>query len=299
MNILIDAIVNGAMLGAAYGIAGVVFGLLYRIVKVFHFAFAAIGTAGAFLAVVIAGTAPTPTSMFLGVFAGMLLAGVLTAATYVAVYRPLTRRGATSGTTFVASLAVGLIIEAGMVVAFGPGNRTFSLGTFTRQVDILGLHLSGLHALAASGIVIVTGLSLFYMKGTGWGRQTEAIISNIEQAELVGIRSGLMSLVLCTVLGGLSVLAFVLQGINSSLSLAGGVPLALFGVLAMLCGGVASILGTAIAGVLIGVVGGLAATLVPGQWSSTIVFVIAMVVVLVRPSGGTVRRTLRRKAVAE
>jgi branched-chain amino acid transport system permease protein len=294
VNIVVDAIVNGTILGAAYGIAGVVFGLLYRIVKVFHFAFAAIGTVGAFTAAVVATAMKEWTGLLVGTLLGMVIAGVLTALAYVAVYRPLTKRGASSGTTFVSSLALGLIIEAGLVVIAGPTNRTYVLGGFTTQTPILGLNVSGLHALAVGSLIVVTGICLLYMKRTRAGRQTEALISNVDQAELVGIRTGLMSVLLCVGLGALSVIAFVIQGMNSSLSIGGGVPLALFGVLAMLCGGVANIWGTAIAGLLIGIVGGLAATVVPGQWSSTIVFVVAMIVVLIRPNSGAPRVRLPR-----
>ena len=76
---------------------------------------------------------------------------------------------------------------------------------------------------------------------------------------------------------------------NSTLSLEGGVPLALFGVLAMLCGGVNKIWSTALAGLLIGVVDGVAATFVPGQWADGVVFVIAIAIVLLRPNSAGLR----------
>jgi branched-chain amino acid transport system permease protein len=291
VNVVFDAVVNGLILGSAYAIAGVVFGLFYRIVKVFHYAFAAIGTAGAYLAATVAGSnSGSGTGEVIGgILSGMVLAGVLTALCYVGVYRPLSRRGASSGTTFVAALALGLIIEAAQVVVTGPDNKAFNLAGFTQQSNILGMHLSGLHFMALALLVVVSGICWIYMKHTRYGRQTEAIISNIEQAELVGIRSGLVTVVVCFGLGALSVLAFVIQGINSSVSIAGGVPLTLFGVLAMLCGGIASIWGTTIAGLLIGVVGGLAASLIPGQWSSVVVFVIAMAFVLIKPSSSSLK----------
>ena len=290
MNIVVDAVVGGTILGAAYGIAGVVFGLLYRIVKVFHFAFAAIGTCGAYVAVTIAGSSTNGLTIALGVVCGMVLAGVLTALSYFAVYRPIIRRGATSGTTFVSSLAIGLIVEAGLVIVIGPASSTFNLGGFDVDKTFFSiLHVSGLNGLAILLLVVVTLVCVWFMKRTAAGRQTEAIISNIEQAEIVGIRTGMMTVLLCFGLGALSVLAFVLQAMNSTLSIEGGVPLALFGVLAMLCGGVSNIWGTAVAGLLIGVVDGVAATFVPGQWADTIVFVVAVIIVLIRPGGAGLR----------
>jgi branched-chain amino acid transport system permease protein len=289
VNLVINAVVNGSILGAAYGVAGVVFALIYRIVKVFHFAFAAIGTSGAYLAAVLVGASSDWVRLVFGVICGMALSGALTTSCYIAVYRPMSRRGATSGTTFVSSLALGLIIEAVLVILVGPGNRIYPLGTFEVQKSVLGMQVSGLNILAICVLIVTTALCSTFMKATPAGRQTEAVISNIDHAELVGIRSGLLTALLCAGLGALSVPAFVVQGMNSSLSISDGVPLALFGVLAMLCAGIANIWGTALAGLLIGIVAALSATVVPGQWSSTIVYGFAMIVVLIRPDGATVK----------
>jgi branched-chain amino acid transport system permease protein len=281
---LLNAIVNSLILGSAYAIAGVTFGLLYRIVKVFHFAFAAIGTAGALIAArIVSSLGPSWHSVVIGLAAGMAIAGLLTALCADFVYRPLINRGATSGTTFVSSLALGLIIEAIVVVVGGPESQSFSLTAFTEQTSYSGIRLSGLHVLAVALSVGVAAAAGLFMRGTPVGRQTEALISNPEQAELVGIRTGALSVTLCATLGATSVLGFSLQGMNSSVSLQGGVPLTLFGVLAMLCGGVTSVERTAIAALLIGVVSGISSSLVPGQWASSIVFIAATVLILIRP----------------
>ena len=80
---------------------------------------------------------------------------------------------------------------------------------------------------------------------------------------------------------------------DSSVSFGGAIPLTLFAVLAMLLGGVESIAGTAIAGVGIGILEGVIADLVPGQWSSTAVFLIAILLILYAPNGLFTKRVAR------
>jgi branched-subunit amino acid ABC-type transport system permease component len=198
---LLNAIVNSLILGSAYAIA----------------------------ARIVSSLGPSWQSVVIGLAAGMAIAGLITALCADFVYRPLINRGATSGTTFVSSLALGLIIEAIVVVIGGPESRSFSLAAFTEQTSYSGIRLSGLHVLAVVLSVGVAAAAGLFMRGTPIGRQTEALISNPEQAELVGIRTGALSVTLCAALGAISVLGFSLQGMNSSVSLQGGVPLTLFG----------------------------------------------------------------------
>lgn len=285
MLFVIQQAVGGLVLGAAYAIAGVTFGLLYRIMKVFHFAFGAIGISGTYLAVVIAHVGPSWTWLALGLLAGMLLAGLLTSLSHRFVYLPLTARGASSGVTFVSALGLGLIVEAGLVLAAGADDRPFELGDFARQHSWIGLPVSGLLLGAILVTALVTVGAVLYMRRTGLGRQTEALISNPEQAELVGIRTRRLSIAVCFVLGALSVLAFTLQGMNSTVAIAANVSLSLFGILAMLVGGIRNIVGTAIAGLAFGVVGNIAAVLISSSWATVITFALAMVLIVARPDG--------------
>ncbi|CAB4960024.1 unannotated protein [freshwater metagenome] len=289
MNITLNAVVNGLILGCVYGIAGMTFGVLYRITKVFHISFAAIGTLGAVVAVAVSGTSGSWTAITLGIIAGAAVAAVVTAAAFLALYRPLIRRGASAGITFIASLGAFMVIEAVVAIVAGPDDRKFSVMGFTRQSEVLGLKLSGLHVASLALFVLVAAAISFYFAKTRAGRQTRALIGNPEQAELVGIRVLLISTLMCAAMGGISIVAFAVNGMNSSVTFAGSLPLTLFGVLAMMLGGVDNLVQTGIAGLAVGAVGGLAAAILPGQWSSTIVFALAMVYIVIRPTGGFLR----------
>ena len=293
MDLLINSGVHGVILGAAYGIAGVTFGLLYRISRVFHFAFYAVGVLGAIVAAQVAGEAESLAPILFGVAVGMVVAGVATAVIFLFLYQPLRSHGATSGVAFIASLGLALVVEAVVAIVAGPESKSFPVAGFTHQSSILGVRVSGLLFASFMILLVVSGLASFFLASSKVGHQIRAIMSSREQAELVGINVGLLTGLCCFLAGAASVLAFTIQGMDSSVSFGGAIPLTLFAVLAMLLGGVESIAGTAIAGMGIGILEGVIADLVPGQWSSTAVFLIAILLILYAPNGLFTKRVAR------
>jgi branched-subunit amino acid ABC-type transport system permease component len=285
LHVLIQSAIDGLLFGAIYAMAGASFGLIYNVTKVFHIAFGSIGTLGVYVAVSLAGDASGFGVIAGAVFIGMVVGMLATIAVVVLVYQPLINRGANSGSTFVSSLAVALIIQALVVLIFGVDNRSFAVDSFVLRHNVAGFGLSEFHvATVAFAILVVVGLNTF-LNRTRFGQQVRALAANREQAELVGIRSGLVASAACGIAGFLSVIAFVLLGMNGAVVATGGTQLTLFAVLATIAGGSGSIVGTAVVGAGLGVLGGISGAAVPGEWSTTLVFVCAVAFILIRPRG--------------
>jgi branched-subunit amino acid ABC-type transport system permease component len=285
LHVLVQSAIDGLLFGAIYAIAGASFGLIYNVTKVFHIAFGSIGTLGVYVAVSLAGNASSFGVITSTVFVGMLVGMLTTIAVVALVYQPLTNRAANSGSTFVSSLAVALVIQAVVVLIFGADNRSFAIDSFVLRHNIGGFGISEFHVVTiALAVVVVAGLNAFINR-TRFGQQIRALAANREQAELVGIRSRLVVSVACGAAGLLSVIAFVLLGMNGAVVATGGTQLTLFAVLATIAGGSGSIVGTALVGAGLGLLGGISGAAVPGEWSTTVVFVCAVVLILFRPQG--------------
>jgi branched-subunit amino acid ABC-type transport system permease component len=285
LHVLVQSVIDGLLFGAIYAIAGASFGLIYNVTKVFHIAFGSIGTLGVYVAVSLAGNASGFGVIAGSVFIGMLVGMLATIAVVVLIYQPLISRGANSGTTFVSSLAVALIIQALVVLLFGVDNRSFAVDNFVLRHTIAGFGISTFHVVTVVlAVLVVAGLNAF-LNRTCFGQQVRALAANREQAELIGIGSGLVASAACGLAGFLSVIAFVLLGMNGAVVATGGTQLTLFAVLATIAGGSASIVGTAAVGAALGVLGGISGAAVPGEWSTTVVFVCAVAFILIRPRG--------------
>jgi branched-subunit amino acid ABC-type transport system permease component len=285
MHVLVQSIIDGLVFGAIYAIAGLTFGLIYDVTKVFHIAFGSIGTLGTYVAVALAGSNGSLAHIVSSVALGALVAGAATVAVVVLVYRPLIRRGADSGATFVSSLGLATLIEALVILGFGANDRSFSVDSFVRRHDVGGFGISNFHVVGVGLAVVVVIALILLVDHTRFGHQLRAVASSREQADLVGIRSGVVATTACALAGALSVIAFVLVGMNGAVVATGGTQLTLFAVLAVIAGGVGRFWGTAILGFALGVLSGVSGTVFPGQWSATAVFVCALVLILLRPRG--------------
>lgn len=284
MHLLVQSAIDGLMFGSIYAIAGLAFGLVYRLSRVFHIAFGSIGTLGAFVAVAVAGD-DGGAGLAVGIVLGALAGAAVTLLIRWAVYGPMLRGGADQGATFVASLGLALLIQALVVLAFGADNRSFAVDDFVRRHALGGYSVSGLTIAAVlAGAACVTGLGVLLHR-TRWGHQTRALASNPEQAQLVGIRTVPVTAAVWALAGLLSVVAFVLFGMTSNVVATSGMQLTLFAALAVIAGGVGSLGGTYATGLLIGVLDAVTASKLPGQWSTTAVFLAFILLLLVRPQG--------------
>jgi branched-subunit amino acid ABC-type transport system permease component len=285
MHVLVQSIIDGLLFGAIYAIAGVTFGLIYDVTKVFHIAFGSIGTLGVYLAVALAGNDGSLARVITSVTLGALVGGAATALVVVLLYQPLVRRGADGGATFVASLGVALLIQALVVLAFGPDNRSFAVDAFVHRHEVASFGVSDFHVVTILlALILVVGLAAV-VNYTRFGHQVRAIASSREQAELVGIRTDVVAASACAVSGAVSVIAVVLLGMNGAVVANGGTQLTLFAILATIAGGAGSFSGTATVGAGLGLLGGVSGAVFPGQWSTTVVFGCALVLILVRPRG--------------
>jgi len=285
MHLLLQSVINGLIIGSIYAIGAVTFGIIYDLTKVFHLAFGAIGMLGAYVAVSVAGTSGGVTTMIEACLLGVLATAATTIVTVTFVYDPLVRRGADSGITFVASLSLELLLSGGILLIFGPTVRTFSVAGFLVQHDIGGYEFSSFYLFVVVVLLVIAVSLSWVLTHTRTGNQIRAIASNREQAQLVGIQTRLLIAGACAVAGGLSAVAFILQGMQGNISDADGTELTLFAVLAVLAGGIGSIGGPIIVGLAIGVVGSVTVTVLPGQWSTTVIFLAATLLILTRPRG--------------
>ena len=282
MHLLIESIINGITTGSVFALLGVTFGLIYYMTKVFHLAFGSIGTAATYVAVSVAANSGSFGALIGGSILAILVDAALTLAVVVLIYEPLARRGANTGMTFVASLGLALLIEAGVELVFGAGNRAFSVTSFTENHSVLGYGVSYFNGVEVALMLVIIGSISYVLNRTRIGFHIRALASSREQAQLVGIRTGVIVTGACAVLGGISTIAFILYGMSGSVVATSGQQLVLYAVLAALAGGVASPIRTAGAGLVIGLVNSIGGAYIPGQWAIVLVFAVAIVVILGR-----------------
>ncbi len=283
MHALAQSLVQGLVYGGIYSIAALGFALVYFTTGVFHIAYGAIFTVGAYLAVSLG--ADTAGGLVVGLAAGMAAAATLSAATYCCVYLPMLRRGAATLELFVVSLGLNLALIAAILIAFGPNTRNFDFPDLFRQHELLGVTVSWLGvACIALGVVALAGITLLGRR-TLLGQQMRAIGANPELAQLRGVRVVAVTAGVYALAGALSVVAAVLFGMNTSVTSSGGTSPTLLASIATLLGGRGSYAGAYLGGLIVAMIGAISSALLPGQWEIAVVFAAFILIVLARPQG--------------
>jgi branched-chain amino acid transport system permease protein len=181
--ILAQLLVNGVALGAAYALVALGFVLVLNATGAVNFAQGDLVMAGGFLAVALAGFIPAPGFVLLPLVMGLMaLLGLALSAT---AYLPLRNRPPVS--VFISTIAVGIILQNGATVLFGPEPKAapplFGSGGFTAA----GFHVpeQSLAVIATAALLIAGQYWLF--THTQFGRRLRATAQDPGMARACGI----------------------------------------------------------------------------------------------------------------
>jgi branched-chain amino acid transport system permease protein len=284
MRLLIQAVIDGLAFGGVFAIGALGFRLIYSTTQVFHIAYGSIGILGAYLAVTAANHSGV-LGLVYGMGEGALAVILVTAIVYLAIYAPLERRGGSRLAVFVASLGVGVSIEAIILWVYGPFPQNFPFNDFFQNHPLGSFTYNYIGITAVALAVVCLALVSYFLERTRLGREIRAYSSNRELSELVGVRTRSVLIVAYAFGAALSLIASVLLGMLTTVVPTGGPSLTLLVAIAVIGGGIGSYLGSFIAGLAIGLLQTVIATVIPGDWVETVIFALFLATIVVRPSG--------------
>lgn len=187
----LQLLVNGVALGAAYALVALGFVLVLNATSAVNFAQGDLVMAGGLLAVGVAPLIPLPGIVLLPVVLVLMTAlGLLLA---LAAYLPLRRRPPVS--VFISTIAVGIILQNGAAILFGPEPRAAPplFGDDTLHIAGLAVPEQSLAIVAVAGLLI--GLQQWVFARTQLGRRLRATAQDPEMARACGVPVTAMILV--------------------------------------------------------------------------------------------------------
>lgn len=286
---LIDAVA----LGSIYALVALGVGLLFGILRLINFAHGDYITIGAYALIVpsadvtarlLIGDWPWPV-LIPTICLIVVIAALLTDA---AVFRPLRR--ASSPTLMIASFAVSYIIQNGVLMAYGSRPKSVDLWSGANsQVFIGDLRVPMLQLITlAVTLVLMTAVTLF-LRRTPYGIQMRAAAEDFRMAQYLGVRGNVVigiAFAVSGILAGVVSLLYTTQ--SGSLSHVMGVPLALFAFVAVVVGGMGSLVGAVVGGFVIGITVTMLQAYLPPDlraFRDAFAFAFVILVLLVRPAG--------------
>jgi len=245
MDLITDSIVVGLTEHAPLILAAMGFALIYRLTGLINVAYSETITLGAYLGMWINTTFDL--DFYTILIPTGILAGVLSVATYFAVFRPAKRRNVGGLEMIIISFGLSIFLRHGLQFVFGYPVRFFNVPP-PDTIFVLGVGVSSFRLLAVASVFILALGLFWFIQKTSYGLQTRALASDEDLAQVSGIRPLAVTVLIWFLAGVAGGLAGAFYGVGSAAAPLLGWRQFLFILLVVLVGGAKNIGGVIIAG---------------------------------------------------
>lgn len=250
MEYVTQSVVIGLTEYAPLVLAAIGFALLYRLTGLINVAYSETITLGAYFGMWVNTTFGLDFYATLP-FAG-LMAGLLSVATYLLIFRPAKQRGVGALEMIIISFGLSIFLRYGLQFIFGYPLRFFDVPP-PDTVLVLGVGV-GSFRLVALAVVAVLALLLYgFIQRSGLGLQIRALASDEDLAQVSGIRPLAVTVLIWFIAGVAGGLAGAFLGVGSAVAPLLGWRQFLFILLVVLVGMSWGLGGVIVAGVAAGV----------------------------------------------
>jgi branched-chain amino acid transport system permease protein len=275
-------ILDGVVLGLAFGLLGVGMTLVYGLGGVINLAYGQIVIVGAIVASLVIERGH---SQALSAVVGVLVAVGVSVLLDLTLLRPVYRQHGEERILLGLLLTLGAaFVIVGVLTWRYPTGALFI--SFTGEpISILGVPMA-VGSIWASLIALAVGAVLLLFFGvTTFGRGIRSVIQDETGARLVGINPSFVRTVVFALSGALAGIVAVTESMNGPLEVNKGFELTTFALIVAVVGGLGSVAGAFLAGVLLGIVNALSAHYIGQYYTIVILLGAAALTILVRPRG--------------
>ena len=275
-------ILDGIVLGLAFGLLGVGMTLVYGLGGVINLAYGQIVLVGAIAASQVIERGH---SQLLAAVVCVLAAVAVSVLLDLTLLRPVYRQHGEERILLGLLLTLGAAFVIGGVLIWRYPTDALFISILGEPVSIIGVPMAR-GAVWASVIALAVGAALLVFLGlTTFGRGIRSVIQDETGARLVGINPSFVRTVVFALSGALAGIVAITQSMNGPLAVNAGFELTTFALIVTVVGGLGSVAGAFLAGVLLGIVNALSAHYI-GQYYTTIILLgAAALTILVRPRG--------------
>ena len=281
MTIYVEAIVTGILSGGVYALMASGLSLIFGVMEIINIAQGALVILGAYLSYLLLH------SFGIDLFVGLLitmpvmfLIGIITELLFI---RPLKRERTMF--SILVTYAVALIIEGILILTFTNNPVKLNAWYITSSFPVGGFYLPYIYVFTFLLSVVLLGGLYWLLYRTEFGGTLRASMQNRTAAELIGIN-----------VESISALTF---GIGVAVTAAGGmafgttrtfIPNDSYDLISRLLviivlGGMGSLRGALVGSIALLVIGDMTAVIWSASWSSTVFYVLLIVLLMFRPQG--------------
>jgi branched-chain amino acid transport system permease protein len=275
-------VLDGIVLGLAFGLLGVGMTLVYGLAGVLNLAYGQIVVLAAIIvSLLIDDGVATLAAAAVGVLAAAAVAVLLD----LTLMRPVYRQRGEDRTLLGLLLTLGAAFVIGGLLSWRYPLGALYINITGDPISIVGVAMSAGSIWASLITLGAAAVLLLFFGVTMFGRGVRSVIQDETGARLVGINPSRVRTVIFALSGALGGLVAVTHSMTAPLTVGEGFELTIFALIVAVVGGLGSVAGAFLAGVLLGIVNTLSAYYI-GQYITTIILLgAAALTILVRPRG--------------
>jgi branched-chain amino acid transport system permease protein len=275
-------VLDGIVLGLAYGLLGVGMTLVYGLGGVINLAYGQIVVLGAIVSSLVM---EDDVSTLLAAFVGILAAAGVSVLLDLTLMRAVYRQHGEERTLMGLLLTLGVAFVIGGLLIWRYPTRALNIVISGEPVSIFGVPMEVGQIWASVIALAVAAVLLLFFGATTFGRGVRSVIQDEIGSRLVGINPSFVRTVVFALSGALAGIVAITYSMSGPLDVYKGFELTTFALIVAVVGGLGSVAGAFLAGLLLGVVSSLSATYIGQYYAIVILLGAAALTILVRPRG--------------
>jgi len=264
------------------------FTVAYYPTRFFNIAHAATLTFAAYFTFLFSSQLQCP--VWLAIPLAILCATAVGMLSEIALYKPLRKRNATPMILLIASLGLYTILQNSISLLWWDATKSVRTGEIKVGHQFFGAYITDIQIITIAVCVTLFTACVLLMKYSRIGRNIRAVASNPELSNVVGIHSDRVILWAFGIGSALVAVAGILIAFDTDMRPTMGFSWLLYGVVAMIIGGVGSHWGLVGGALLLATAQHLAAYYIGSQWMDAVAYIILILFLIARPLGFSGKR---------
>lgn len=299
MDILLQQLLNGLVLGSVYALVALGYTMVYGILQLINFTHGEVLMMGAMISLMVVKALHLafPELPSLVLMAAALLAAIpacmlLSAAIERIAYRPL--RNAPRLAPLITAIGLSIVLQTLAMIFFSPNPMVFPDLLPTSPIEIGGAFLAPKHLLILVLASVLMGLLMVMVNSTPLGRAMRAVSESPKMAMLMGVNVNRVVSITFMLGAALAAVAGLLVAMNYNIVhfTMGFLP-GLKAFTAAVLGGIGNLPGAVLGGLLLGIIeslgagyiGDLTGGFLGSHYQDIFSFAVLILVLVLRPSG--------------
>jgi branched-chain amino acid transport system permease protein len=299
MDIFLQQILNGLVLGSIYALIALGYTMVYGILNLINFAHGDVLMVGALTAYAviqglqaIAPGTPGPVLLIVGLLVAIPVCVAVNVTIERVAYRPL--RNAPRLAPLITAIGVSIILQTLAMIIFGRNYKVFPPLLPNNSIEVFGALITPTQVMILIVAALMMGGLVLLVEKTKLGRAMRATAENPRIASLMGVNSDSVIVATFAIGAALAAVAGVMVAANYSVAhfYMGFIP-GLKAFTAAVLGGIGNIYGAMVGGLILGIVEALGAGYIGdltdgflgSNYQDIFAFVVLIIVLTLRPSG--------------